>query len=144
MEEQSYAKHSRVVPLFHIGLGLLTLIAIVVSLINLYRHATDSHGRATVALLAVLSIALFLLFFFTRAFATKNQDRTIRAEENLRHYMLTGKPLDPRLTLTQIVGLRFASDAEFPDLARKAADDGLSRDAIKKSVRQWRADLDRV
>jgi hypothetical protein len=57
---------------------------------------------------------------------------------------LTGKRLDPRLTLKQIVGLRFASDAEFADLARKAAEENMPQDAIKQSVKNWRADHDRV
>jgi hypothetical protein len=74
----------------------------------------------------------------------KGQDRVIRAEEKLRHFILTGKPLDARLTTKQIIGLRFASDAEFPELARKAADENLSMDAIKKSVKNWRADHDRL
>ena len=72
------------------------------------------------------------------------QDRAIRAEENLRHFALTGKLLDPRLTIKQIVGLRFASDAEFVDLARKAAEASMPQDEIKKSVKSWRADHDRV
>lgn len=146
MEEQSYAKHARFVPGFHFVLFFLIAIAIaiVLSLINVYRHAGDGFGRTSLALFVVVSLSLLLLFFFTRTFATKNQDRTIRAEENLRHYVLTGKPLDSRLTVTQIVGLRFASDAEFPELARRAAEEGLTRDAIKKAVKQWRPDNQRV
>jgi hypothetical protein len=72
------------------------------------------------------------------------QDRAIRAEENLRHFVMAGKPLDRRLTVKQIVGLRFASDGEFVELARKAAEEGLPQDTIKKSVKSWRADHDRV
>ena len=82
--------------------------------------------------------------FFARVFPLKAQDRAIRAEEKLRHYTLTGKPLDPRLTMQQIVGLRFASDAEFPELARKAAEENLSLDAIKRAVKSWRPDHDRL
>ena len=64
--------------------------------------------------------------------------------ENLRHFALTGKLLDPRLTIKQIIGLRFASDGEFVELARKAADENMPLDTIKKSVKNWRADHDRV
>ena len=81
-----------------------------------------------------MSVALFLLFVFTRNFAMGVQDRAIRAEENLRHFALTGKRLDPRLTIKQIVGLRFASDAEFVELARKAAE-GVCR-RTDQEVRQ--------
>jgi len=42
---------------------------------------------------------MFLLFVFTRNLAMGVQDRAIRAEENLRHFTLTGKLLDPRLTI---------------------------------------------
>jgi len=42
------------------------------------------------------------------------------------------------------VALRFASDAEFADLARKAAEGNMPQDDIKKSVKNWRADYDRV
>jgi len=87
---------------------------------------------------------LVLLFFFTRIFSMGVQDRAIRAEENLRHFAQTGKLLDPRLTIKQIVGLRFASDAEFVELARKAAEGSMSPDEIKKSVKNWRADHDRA
>jgi hypothetical protein len=44
----------------------------------------------------------------------------------------------------QIVGLRFASDEEFPALAQRAADEGLSEDEIKKAVKSWRGDDYRV
>jgi hypothetical protein len=57
---------------------------------------------------------------------------------------MTGKLLDARLTMQQIIGLRFASDGEFVELARRAADEGLSLDAIKKSVKAWRPDNDRL
>ena len=95
-------------------------------------------------LFVIITFAMFLLSFFARIFAMKVQDRAIRAEENFRHFVLTGKPLDHRLNIKQIVGLRFASDGEFADLARKAADEGLSMDDIKKSVKQWRPDYDRA
>ena len=57
---------------------------------------------------------------------------------------MTGKLLDHRLTIKQIIALRFASDEEFVELARKAADQGLSADDIKKSVKHWRPDHDRL
>ena len=85
-----------------------------------------------------------MVFFFARLFPLKAQDRAIRAEEQLRHYVMTGKLLDARLTVRQIVALRFASDGEFVTLAQRAVDQGLSEDAIKKEVKHWRADTYRV
>jgi hypothetical protein len=58
--------------------------------------------------------------------------------------LLTGKPLDSKLTIRQIIGLRFASDEEFPELAKKAVADNLSEEDIKKAVKNWRADFYRV
>ena len=92
----------------------------------------------------MLTSATILVGFFARFFALRAQDRAIRAEERLRHFMLTSKPLDPRLTMRQIIGLRFASDAEFPELAARAAQESLSQDAIKQAVKNWRPDPDRA
>ena len=144
MEEQSYKKHAQYVPMFHFVLFGLIAIAFVLSLVNIYRRIHIPNGRTTIVILAILSFSMILLFFFSRIFAMKVQDRAVRAEENLRHFALTGKLLDHRLSIKQIVGLRFASDAEFPELARKAADEGMSNDAIKKAVKNWRPDLDRA
>jgi len=92
----------------------------------------------------VLSFCVLLPMFLCRMFAVKAQDRGIRAEENLRHFALTGKLLDARLTIRQIIGLRFASDDEFVWLAKEAVEKNLAEDAIKKAVRKWRGDTYRV
>ena len=144
MQEQSYAKHAKLVPMFHFVLGGIILLSFLGSLVNLWQSFGDHERIYNASLITALSVALFLLFIFTRTFAMGVQDRAIRAEENLRYYALTGKRLDPRLTLQQIVGLRFASDAEFVDLAKKAAEEGMKLDAIKQSVKNWRPDHDRV
>jgi hypothetical protein len=144
MQEQSYANHAKFVPMFHFVLGGIIVLTFLGSLVNLWLSFGDHERLYNASLIAAMSVALFLLFVFTRNFAMGVQDRAIRAEENLRHFALTGNCLDPRLTIRQIVGLRFASDAEFPELARKAAEDALPQDEIKKSVKSWRADHDRV
>jgi hypothetical protein len=144
MPEQSYAKHAKFVPLYHQVLFGIVLLTLIGSLVNLYLSIGNHNRLYNAALITAISIALALFFVFVRVFPLKAQDRAIRAEENLRHFVLTGKLLDPRLTIKQIVGLRFASDAEFPELARKAAVEGLSPDDIKKSVENWRADHDRL
>ncbi len=144
MPEQSYAKHTRLVPMFHGVLFLAVVAAFILSLVTFYRRIGHADGRMILVILVLLSFSALLLFFFTRRFTVAVQDRAIRAEENLRHYVLTGKLLDSRLTIKQIVGLRFASDAEFPALARKAADESLPLNEVKKQVKNWRADHDRA
>ena len=46
--------------------------------------------------------------------------------------------------MKQIIGLRFASDGELPALAQRAADESLTPDAIKKGIKTWRPDYDRL
>jgi hypothetical protein len=140
MATQSYSNHTQYVPLFHgvlFGMLVLTLIG---SCVNLYESWGDHARIYSASLILVLTICMFILSFCARTFALKAQDRAIRAEENLRHFAMTGKLLDPRLTMRQIVGLRFASDAEFVALAARAARDSMPADDIKKSVKDWRVD----
>ena len=144
MQEQSYAKHAKFVPMFHFVLGGIIMLSLIGSFVNLWQSWGDHERLYSASLIVAMAVSLFLLFAFTRSFAMGVQDRAIRAEENLRHFALTGKRLDPRLSIKQIVGLRFASDAEFVELARKAADESMPQDTIKKSVKNWRADHDRV
>lgn len=93
---------------------------------------------------AVTGFTMVLVAFYARYFALRAQDRAIRAEENFRHFILTGKPMDSRLRMSQIVALRFASDAEFPALVTKAAEEKLKNADIKKLIQNWRADHHRV
>jgi len=141
---QSYANHGQVVPMYHyVTFGLL-LVTFIGACVNLYESLGDSSRLYSASLLVALTLATIFLFFLARVFALKAQDRAIRAEEQLRHYVLTGKLLDPRLTVQQIIGLRFASNDEFAALAQRAADQSLSLDDIKKAVKNWRADTYRV
>lgn len=144
MEEQSYPKHAKYVPLFHYTLIPIALFTLIGAVVNLVRAIGHGNGRLSAALLVTLSYAALSGALYGRVFALKAQDRLIRAEENMRHYLLTGKPLDSRLTVAQIIGLRFACDAEFPALAQRAAAETLTRDAIKKSIKTWKADNDRL
>lgn len=144
MTEQNYKNHRRTVPMFHIVLFALLALTLIGSFVNLYQSLGDHQRLYSASLIVALSLAALIVMFFSRIFALKAQDRAIRAEENLRHYAMTGKLLDSRLTVRQIIGLRFASDGQFVSLAQKAADEKLSEDAIKRAVRQWRPDTYRV
>ena len=144
MMEQTYKNHRRVVPMYHIVLFALLAATLIGSLVNLFQSVGDHQRLYSASLIVALVIEAILLFFFCRIFALKAQDRAIRAEENLRHFAMTGKLLDPRLSVRQIVGLRFASDGEFVQLAQKAADAKLSEDAIKRAVSAWRPDTYRA
>ena len=122
----------------------LLFLTFLGSLVNLYESWGDHQRLYSASLIVTLSIGALGALMFGRIFALKAQDRAIRAEENLRHYAMTGKLLDARLTTKQIIGLRFASDAEYLDLCKKAADQNMTMDDIKKAVKNWRADHSRV
>jgi hypothetical protein len=140
MQEQNFKKHARYVPGFHfLTSGIITIVLIIaVVLLISTRFSLSSVFDLLVA------ISLGLLFFYIRQFSTGKQDRIIRAEENFRSYRLTGKALDQRLTKSQVIALRFASDEEFPVLSEKAIEENMEPSNIKKAVQQWRADHHRV
>jgi Family of unknown function (DUF6526) len=144
METQNYANHRQTVPMFHFVLFPLLVLTFIGSCVNLYCSWGDHHRLYGASLIAVLSFCVLILMFMCRMFAVKAQDRAIRAEENLRHFVLTGKLLDSRLNIRQIIALRFASDDQFVSLAQEAADKNLAADAIKQAVKKWRADTYRV
>ena len=144
MPSQNYANHRKYVPLFHGGLFLLLVLTLIGGCVNLYQSLGDHQRVYSASLLVVLTVGVIILFFFCRIFALKAQDRAIRAEENLRHFVLTGKLLDPRLSVRQTIGLRFAPDDELPALARRAVAENLSEDAIKREIKNWKADEYRV
>ena len=143
MSQQDYASHRKWVPLYHFFLALLVLAILIGSVVNVVKSSGTASFYSATLLLAVAA-ALVLVFFYVRAFPLRAQDRAIKAEENLRCYVRTGKLLDPRLTVRQIIGLRFASDDEYDALAEKAVQEQLSEGDIKKLIANWRSDDYRV
>lgn len=138
MQSQNYSNHRRFVPLYHFFTLLGTVILLVGTIVNLVKSSEENLYNAS--LLVFGALLLMLTAFYARVFALKAQDRAIKAEENFRHYVLTGKTLDSKLTTRQIIGLRFASDEEYVDLASKAVKENLSENAIKKLINNWKED----
>ena len=142
MKTQNFSNHSRLVAGWH-GLTFFAILAFWIgSFVNL-AHA-EGAGFYSASLLNLAGFIFLCLFAFVRIFALKAQDRAIRAEENLRHFVLTGKLLPASLRIGQIVALRFASDDEFVALAQKAADENLPGKQIKQSITNWKEDNYRV
>jgi hypothetical protein len=144
MAEQTYATHRQLVPMYHVVTFFLLVAILIGSAVNLWRTLGSGASPYSASLILALTVAVFFVYVYSRVFALKAQDRAIRAEEQLRHYVLTGALLDRRLTVRQIVGLRFASDAEFVALAKRAAEDNMAPEAIKKAVKAWRPDTYRA
>ena len=142
MSSQNFKNHSRLVPMYHYVAGILVLLGFGGSIVNLL-HA-DAHTHYSAALLVLVFFVLILLFWYARAFALKAQDKAIRAEENFRHFILTGQPFNTKLSIGHIIALRFASDAEMPALTKKAVEENLSQKQIKEAIQNWRGDYNRV
>ena len=142
MDKQTLANHAKFDPSFHFFLLPVLAINIIVIGIQLFRHP----GVLGTWLL-VISLALLVMAGRVRSYATHLQDRIIRLEERLRLLSVLQEPLRSRigeLADTQLIGLRFASDAELPGLVQRALDEKLSRSDIKKAVTEWRPDYSRV
>ena len=142
MKHQNFKNHGKWV----VGYHLITFLAIFAFTIGSIRGLLNSSddNLYSASLLVLVSFILLFMFYFLRNFALKAQDRAIRAEEKLRYYILTGKPLSNKLTTRQIIGLRFASDEEFVALAEKSIKDNLSEKEIKFQIKNWKEDLYRV
>lgn len=140
MPEQNFNKHSRYVLGFHV----VTLGAIVAALVIAIVLMVSSGINAINVFALLVAVSLGLLFVYVRQFATGNQDRIIRAEEDFRSFRLTGKTLDSRLTKSQVIALRFADDSEYAVLADKAINQNLSAKDFKQAIQLWRADHHRV
>src|SRR5436190_22347006 len=103
MAIQNLRNHARYIPLWHIVTSLAIIALLVGSIINLVHSAKENVYSAS--LLVLVSLIFLSIFWYARAFALRAQDRAIRAEENLRHFVLTGKLLDSRLRMSQIIAL---------------------------------------
>ena len=80
-------------------------------------------------------------------YALGNQDRIVRLEFRLRYFEIFKKSADAvekQLSFSQIAALRFANDAEFIHLINLALNNRLSADEIKRSIKDWQPDNDRV
>src|SRR5258705_4026997 len=142
MGEQNFKNHGRYIPLWHFITALLLIAILGGSIVNLIHADVLTHYSA--ALIVLISAVLFIIYWYARAFALRAQDRAIRAEENFRHFILTGKKLDDRLRMSQIIALRFAPDEEFLSLAKKAVEEKLSSKQIKQEIKNWKADHHRA
>ena len=142
MSEQNFRNHSRYIILWTFVTPLILLAILGGSIVNLI--LADVHTHYSAALILLISVVLIIIYWYARRFALVAQDRAIRAEENLRYFILTGKPFDSRLKMSQIIALRFAPDDEFPGLAKKAVEENLRSKEIKAAIQKWKADHHRV
>jgi hypothetical protein len=140
---QTYANHARVHPPFHFFLAPGSIVLLILTIINVIRH----YQRLDAWILLLMGLLFFLAVFLLRLNPLRAQDRLIRLEERLRLEALLSAELSPRigeLTESQLIALRFASDAELQGLVAKVLAAGMQSKDIKKAIVTWRADTFRV
>jgi hypothetical protein len=138
-EPQTFKNHGRIVPMYHIGV----FFALAANF--LWAGYRLTHGVTADAIVGlILGVALLLMFFSVRFQILTVQDRVIRLEMRLRLAQSLPADLRPaidRLTVRQLVALRFASDAELPELVRDVLSGKLSsQKEIKLRVKSWQPD----
>ena len=141
MPEQSAKSHAAVDPLHMVILLILFVNFVATTVIEVQIDRIRFEWYSVLHVLVAL--ALFLVAAKTRTNALKVQDRVIRLEEQMRMARVLPEPLRTQssaLTVDQYIGLRFASDAELPELVARTLAENLDRKAIKAAVMNWRAD----
>jgi hypothetical protein len=136
---QTYANHRKFVPLYHFVPSAILIVNQVWAIVRLVRTPSWESGFGV-----LLAFALLCVFWYAREFPLKVQDRLIRLEMRLRLQQVLPADLRPRiqeLTPRQLIGLRFASDAEMTDLVRDVLANNIQdRETIKKKIKNWQAD----
>jgi Family of unknown function (DUF6526) len=136
---QNFKNHAKTVPLFHYVAGPIFIFYTIWTIVRMVRYFSAENVVS-----ALVAIALLILSFEARLFALRVQDRVIRLEMRLRMREVLPADLQTRIpdfTVSQLIALRFAGDAELPGLARKVLEEKLNdRTAIKKMVQNWEPD----
>lgn len=140
---QTLANHRRWSPAYHFFVAPVLFGYFVFMLWEAIRAPSLASAAD-----AVVALAILLGAAMGRVFALTVQNRLVRLEERLRLARVLAPDLlaeSQRLTTRQLIALRFASDAELPDLVRRTlAGEFPDGTAIKRAVREWRADYLRV
>ena len=142
-QSQNFSNHRAMPPVAYLAAGLVLLVFAGRSI---WRAATEFHFDSL--LLALVALAMLVVWNASRSRAMVVQDRVIRNETRLRLERVLGSERRAdieRLGLKQLIALRFASDAELPALVDSVLAGKLENpDEIKRTVREWQGDTLRV
>jgi Family of unknown function (DUF6526) len=126
----------------------LTIVTFAFTLAAIITFVLRHFGQTTTGWpLGFLIGAVTMLALISRRYTTLLQDRIIKIEMRLRaDRLLSPADRDTLWTFTksQIVALRFASDAELPGLVNRTKTENLTADQIKRAIQHWQADWDRT
>lgn len=143
MKKQTYSNHIRYYTLHHFIFYPVMLIGLIVSVSYYFKQ----HDNIWLFIAALFIISAWLSFMLRQHYALTIQNRLIRQEVRFRYYTLTGQRFEifeDRLSLGQLLALRFASDEELPELVKRTLAENLSPEIIKRSITHWQGDYMRV
>jgi hypothetical protein len=142
--EQSYKTHRRFLPPFH----FFVIPVLAANLVYTGRHLVTRGVSITTMWEFVIALALLMLGFLSRIQALAVQDRLIRLEMRLRLKDVLPADLKSKIgdiSAKHLVALRFASDAELPDLVRDILAGKLDKaNDIKQRIKNWQPDWQRA
>ena len=134
MTRQTYANHAYRPIAWNIAFAGATVAFVMLLVDAAYDFTSERFALALLGGVVVLGVSL------TRTFALRLQNRIIRLEMQVRLARL-GRAADfDRLSLRQLIALRFASDAEMPALIDRAIAEKLDGKQIKQAVKDWQGD----
>jgi hypothetical protein len=137
--EQTYANHRRWYLLYHFVAQPILIANLVVAVRRAVVMPTHPNWWGV-----VVAVGLEALAVASRTMALTVQNRVVRLEQWIRLGAVLPPDLKPRISelrLGQLLGLRFASDAELPDLVRRClAGELRGADQVKREVKSWQPD----
>ncbi len=140
---QTYANHRRWWAPWHFFAMPILGINLVVVAVQFVRNPSVLTGWNL-----VVWIALIVALVGARYMPLRVQDRVICMEERTRLERLLPPDLRariPELRRRHLIALRFAPDAEIPELTRRVfAGELKTPSEIKRAISEWRADHLRV
>ena len=107
----------------------------------------DQTARLWFSVAALAVIGLGVLVMLRQHYALQLQDRICRLEVRQRYFEVSGQRfavLEKQLTISQILSLRLAGDAELPALAQAAVAENLAPKAIQERITDFQFDTMRV
>ncbi len=144
MKPQSYKNHIRYYTPHHF-IYYPILIAFLST--SIYFCFTKPEKLVWIFISVVFVFLFCLAFMLRQHYALTLQNRMVRLEIRYNYFTLTGKrfeEIEHHFNDGQLFALRFASNDEFVSLINKSIKEKLSGDEIKKAIKNWKPDLERV
>lgn len=145
MKTQNYQNHRKFYPPHHF---ILLPLLLILEAYGIYKIWDDAENQLIWILFSIIIFLIFYLAFMTRQhYAIGLQNRIVRLEFRQRYFEIFNKRSDEvceKLNFGQIAALRFADDEEFKELLYKTLNENISGDEIKKSIKNWRPDNERI